>query len=84
MRWGDIMKVIVSYPARVEKEIEVDRKWDKLVSDCENYPEFYNAPDEAIDYYNEHAEEFLEEIRAKFPYDELCVDTVNGNSIFEM
>ena len=78
------MKVIVSYPARVEKEIEVDRKWDKLVSDCDNYPEIYNAPDEAVDYYNEYAEEFLEEIRAKFPYDGLCVDTVNGNSIFEM
>lgn len=84
MRWGDTMKVIVSYPARVEKEIEIDRKWDKLVSDCDNYPEFCNAPDEAVDYYNEHAEEFLEEIRAKFPYDGLCVDTVNGNSIFEM
>lgn len=77
------MKVIVSYLARVEKEIEVDRKWDKLINDCDNYPEFYNAPDEAVDYYNEHAEEFLEEIRAKFPY-EICVDTVNGNSIFEM
>lgn len=78
------MKVIVSYPARIEREIEVDRKWDKLVSDCENYPEFYNAPDEAVDYYNKYAQEFLEEIRAKFPYDGLCVDTVNGNSIFEM
>lgn len=78
------MKVIVSYPARIEREIEVDRKWDKVVSDCENYPDFYNAPNEAVDYYNKHAEEFLEEIHAKFPYDGLCVDTVNGNSIFEM
>ena len=78
------MKVIVSYPARVEKEIEVDRKWDKLVSDCEKYPEFYDAPDEAVDYYNKYAPEFFEEILAKFPYDGLCVNTVNRNSIFEM
>ena len=78
------MKVIISYPARIEKEIEVDEKWDKLVSICEKYPEFYKAPDEAIDYYNENAEEFLEELQGKFPYDGLCVDTINGNSIFEI
>ena len=78
------MKVIVSYPARVEKEIEVDRKWDKLVSDCEKYPELYDAPDEALDYYDKYAPEFFEEIREKFPYDGLCVDTTNGNPIVEM
>ena len=78
------MKVIVSYSARIEKEIEVDRKWDKLISDCEKYPEFYTAPDEAVDYYNKYVQEFLEEIQVKFPYDGLCVDTVNGNSIVEM
>lgn len=80
------MKIIVSYPTRIEKEIEVDKKWDKLVSICENYGEFYlsNAPDEAINYFNEHIEEFLEEMQGKFPYDGLCADTVNGKSIFEI
>lgn len=77
------MKVIVSYWTRVEEEIEVDEKWNKLVNICDEYPNFSKAPQEAIDYYNDNVDNFLEEIQKNYPY-EICADTVNGNSIFEM
>lgn len=77
------MKVIVSYPARIEKEIEVDRKWDKLVSLCEKYPNFDKAPQEVIDYYNDNIDDFLKKVQEGYAY-EICVDTKNGNSIVEI
>lgn len=77
------MKVIVSYLTRVEKEIEVDEKWNKLVNICDEYPNFNEAPQEVIDYYNDNVNNLLEEIQKNYPY-EICIDTVNGNSIVEM
>ena len=56
------MKVIVSYLTRVEEEIDVDKKWDKLVGLCEKYPKFDKVPQEVIDYYNDNIEDFLEEV----------------------
>ena len=78
------MKVIVSYLTRVEEEIDVDKKWDKLVSLCEKYPNFDKVPQEVIDYYNDNIEDFLEEVRKKDYGCEICIDTKNGNPIVEI
>ena len=77
------MKVIVSYLTRVEEEIDVDKKWDKLVSLCEKYPNFDKVPQEVIDYYNDNIEDFLEEVRKGYAC-EICIDTKNGNPIVEI
>lgn len=77
------MKVIVSYLTRVEEEIEIDEKWNKLVNICDKYPNFNKAPQEVIDYYNDNVDNFLEEIQKNYPY-EICIDTANKNSICEM
>ena len=77
------MKVIVSYLTKVEEEIDVDKKWDKLVSLCEKYPNFDKAPQEVIDYYNDNIDDFLKAIQESYAC-EICVDTKNGNSIIEI
>lgn len=66
------MKVIVSYLTRVEEEIDVDKKWDKLVSLCEKYPNFDKVPQEVIDYYNDNIEDFLEEVQKGYAC-EICM-----------
>lgn len=74
------MKVIVSYLTRVEEEIEVDKKWDKLVSLCQKYPNFNEAPQEIIDYYNDNIDDFFAEIQDGYAC-QICIDTVNGTSM---